>query len=310
MKSDLRIAAVVVTYNRKELLKECLQALLNQTRPLDEIIVIDNASTDGTEQMVRSEFPQVTYVKLPENIGGAGGFHEGMKLAYEEGYDWIWVMDDDAEPEPTTLDVLLEYIKEADILVPVIVDPLGRKRGGGYWRFGYKPVDLTCCSDAIIPIELFSFVGPLFKREVIDHIGLPRKDFIIWADDLEWALRAKNKGLTVFIVRDAFILHKEKKPRVVRRFGRTSVRISQPAWKYYYGMRNKYLLLNNIPWPIRSIEKLVFLFHVIRWSLGDVLYEPDWWQRIYFRWLGILHGLLGKTGKIVIPKQKGVKNHR
>lgn len=89
----MKVAAVVVTYNRKELLRECLQALLNQTRPLDEIIVVDNASTDGTDQMIPEEFPQITHVRLPENIGGAGGFHEGMKLAYEKGHDWIWVMD-------------------------------------------------------------------------------------------------------------------------------------------------------------------------------------------------------------------------
>lgn len=91
MEGDVKVAAVVVTYNRKELLRECLNALLNQTRPLDEIIVIDNASTDGTQEMIAKEFPYITYVLMSENIGGAGGFHEGMKLAYEKGYDWIWV---------------------------------------------------------------------------------------------------------------------------------------------------------------------------------------------------------------------------
>ncbi len=85
----ISICAVVPTFNRKVLLTACLTALLSQTRPLDEIILIDNASTDGTEELVKARFSQVTYVKLPENTGPAGGVGAGMRLAYEKGHDWI-----------------------------------------------------------------------------------------------------------------------------------------------------------------------------------------------------------------------------
>jgi len=107
-----KIAAVVVTYNRKDLLKECLDALLNQTRPLDSIILIDNASTDGTPEFLKEkgylDNPKIDYVRLPENTGGAGGFHEGVKRGYEKGYDWLWLMDDDALPEKSSLNNLLD----------------------------------------------------------------------------------------------------------------------------------------------------------------------------------------------------------
>jgi len=303
MKKDLRITAVVVTFNRKELLKKCLQALLNQTRPLNEIIVIDNASTDGTDQMIRSEFPQVTYVRLPENIGGAGGFHEGMKVAYGKGYDWIWVMDDDAFPEPTALEKLITCSKEADILVPVLVDSLGRRHGAGRWKFGYIPINLD--RDAkikTVPVELFTFVGPLFRREVVECIGFPREDFFIYTDDWEWALRAKIAGFVSCVVLDSVIFHESGKPRILRRLWRISVRDSRPPWRHYYLVRNTFLMLNHFQWPKRNLEKIAVLCRVARWSLGDMLYEPDWQQRIYFRWLGVLHGLLGKTGKVVVPK--------
>lgn len=85
-----RVCAVIATYNRKELLRECLQSVLSQTRLPDHILVVDNASTDGTQEMLKEESPQVEVLRLPENQGGAGGFHEGMKRAYEEGFDWLW----------------------------------------------------------------------------------------------------------------------------------------------------------------------------------------------------------------------------
>ncbi len=309
MKDTPKIAAVIVTYNRKEFLKDCLQALLNQTRLPDEIILIDNASADGTDQMIQDEFPQVTYVRLPDNMGGAGGFHEGIKVAYEKGYDWIWVMDDDAFPEPTALEKLMACSKEADILVPVLIDSLGRRYGAGIWKFGYVSINLDHNAKInTVPIEMFSFVGPLFKREVVKCIGFPRKDFFIHADDLEWALRAKIAGFVSHVVLDSVIFHECGKPRILRRLWRISIRNSQPPWKHYYSIRNTFLMLNHFPWSKRNLEKIALLCRVIRWSLGDMLYEPDWQQRIYFRWLGVLHGLLGKTGKIIIPECHPTRN--
>src|SRR5690349_20673166 len=97
-----RVMAVVVTYNRSRLLLECLSALLRQTQPLDRVVLVDNASTDDTVEQLRThgylDRPEIDYTRLPTNTGGAGGFHEGLRRAMELGADWMWVMDDDAEP--------------------------------------------------------------------------------------------------------------------------------------------------------------------------------------------------------------------
>ena len=90
------IAAVVVTYNRLALLKDCIEALRHQTRRLDAIIVINNSSTDGTRDWLESQ--NDLYVVHQENGGGALGFYRGMKEAFAKGYDWVWMMDDDVEP--------------------------------------------------------------------------------------------------------------------------------------------------------------------------------------------------------------------
>lgn len=300
-----RVCAVVVTYNRKAMLKKCLDALISQTRKPDHILVIDNASNDGTFEMVKEHFSEVEIVRLSENQGGAGGFYEGIKEAYEKAYDWIWIMDDDAIPETNALEKLLSYAGVADVLVPVKVDSQKKRYGCGMWRLRYVNINLDNEekeNSNLIPIELFSFVGPLFKREVIERIGFPRKDFFISADDWEWALRIKYGGLRVYAVPSAIIFHEYGKPRHVKRWGRSSIRDSQPPWKYYYGTRNMYLMLNSIPRFERILARIILVLLFVRWSLGDILYEPDWRKRIRYRILGLWHGILGKTGKLVEPR--------
>ena len=104
-----RVAVVVVTYNRKALLVECLEALLNQTHAPERILVIDNAATDGTPELLAQmgllNEPSIWYQRLEENLGGAGGFEIGMRLAYSHlDCDWFWLMDDDTIPTPAALE--------------------------------------------------------------------------------------------------------------------------------------------------------------------------------------------------------------
>jgi GT2 family glycosyltransferase len=106
--SSERVVAVVVTYNRKDLLCECLRALLGQSGPVHKILVINNQSTDGTLEMLQQEFSSalnsvLSILTLSSNVGGAGGFYAGMKAAYEAGADWIWLLDDDTIAQPDTL---------------------------------------------------------------------------------------------------------------------------------------------------------------------------------------------------------------
>jgi len=107
MADSPRVAAVVVTYNRRDLLLESLAAVLAQTRAPDKVIVVDNASEDGTAAAVRDRFPSVHLAELRRNSGGAGGFAGGMALALADGADLIWLMDDDTVPEPGALSALL-----------------------------------------------------------------------------------------------------------------------------------------------------------------------------------------------------------
>lgn len=108
--------AIVVTYNRKELLKKCIHHLLNQTIQKLDILIVDNASTDGTGELVQNlycENERIHYENMGNNLGGAGGFAYGIKWAVMQGYDYLWIMDDDTIPENNALE---EFIKKDHLL--------------------------------------------------------------------------------------------------------------------------------------------------------------------------------------------------
>src|SRR5699024_1340224 len=110
----MKIGALIVTYNRKELLKECLEALFNQSYKLETIIIVDNNSTDGTEKLFEEKQyllkNNIQYYRMSENLGGAGGFHEGFRIASNDDLDWLWIMDDDTIPHSNTLSSLVDAV--------------------------------------------------------------------------------------------------------------------------------------------------------------------------------------------------------
>ena len=113
MSAAPRVTAVVVTWNRKGLLLECLDCLKRQTAKAD-ILVVDNASTDGTGEALQPlvEAGEIACVNPGKNLGGAGGFQFGVKAAVKAGCDYVWIMDDDSMPAPTALAELLNAAGE------------------------------------------------------------------------------------------------------------------------------------------------------------------------------------------------------
>ena len=214
-----RICAVVVSFNRKELLLRCLDTLVIQTRPVDQIIVVDNASTDGTEQLVREhgffDRPNFQFHALPENMGGAGGFRAGVELGYQQGYDWLWLMDDDGFARENTLEDLLQYQQSYDFYGPIVLDDQTRKKLSFPIRYpGTKKVlrtldeipeangDSTILEDVLIP-----FNGVLLRRSLVEKIEFPDARFFIWGDDMEYTYRARKQGARIATIVDIPFFH-------------------------------------------------------------------------------------------------------
>src|SRR3990170_1133172 len=121
------VAAVIVTRNRRENLRHCLETLLAQTYPLSAVFVVDNSSTDGTAEMVKGEFSPAIYHRLPDNVGSGGGYRTGLGLAFEEGASWLWAIDDEVVLEPDVLERMMARVAQphrvADILLPAEFGP-------------------------------------------------------------------------------------------------------------------------------------------------------------------------------------------
>ena len=215
----LGVAAVVVTRDRREKLAMCLDGILGQTVPADEVILLDNCSTDGTEDMVTRHYPSVTYVPLPENIGGAGGFHNGVRIAYEHGHHWYWLMDDDAIPDPDAL----EHLVNAGVVLPDVGFLCSRIRD-----LAGKPVNLPAVRSCVqtgsqshafdefmdrgaIRVVNCTFVSVLIARAAVEEAGLPIKEFFIYGDDTEYTERisAKHSGYYVHASCALHLVHQE-----------------------------------------------------------------------------------------------------
>jgi GT2 family glycosyltransferase len=224
-----KIAAVVVTYNRKKLLQECLDSLLKQTKPLDSIIIMNNASTDGTEEMLRKKYlknPIFDYVNLGENTGGAGGFHYGIKRAYEKEFDWIWCMDDDVVLKDNALKELLKVINknkniEFGFLCSRVIGVNGlsmntpsvdTKKGRNNYPIWDELLDQAC-----LRIRRATFVSFLLNKISVKKLGFPIKDFFIWGDDTEYSLRITSQ-MPAYLVGKSLAVHKrhiQKPPNIL-----------------------------------------------------------------------------------------------
>lgn len=211
------IVAVVVTYNRAALLRECLEALLAQTHTVDTIVVVDNHSTDTTQQMLLHSFqlPQIKVFRMRENLGGAGGFFFGMQKAYQLGADYIWAMDDDSICSQSALAELLAAFAlepQASFMASKVVGENGepmnvpslskRKTDNGY-AFWYKHLE-----HGMVEIADATLVSLLFQRNALEKCGLPHYPFFIWGDDMEYTTRLTRHCAPAFFVGRSLVVHK------------------------------------------------------------------------------------------------------
>lgn len=208
-----KIVAIVVTYNRLELLKENVKALVNQSY-IDQldIIIIDNASTDGTDQYLKSiNIPNIFCFNTGKNIGGAGGFNYGLKIAIKKGYNYFWLMDDDTIPDYDALEKLVLAKK-------ILNNQYGFLSSKVLWKDNTpclmnEPKYFNSKIDMIshknyIPIKQASFVSIFISKKIVKEVGLPIKEFFIWGDDVEYTRRIsiifKKPG---YLVKNSIVHH-------------------------------------------------------------------------------------------------------
>ena len=202
-KDIVKVAAVVVTYNRLGYLKDCISALKQQTYKNVDIVVVNNGSNDGTTEWLANE--EGLIVINQENCGGAGGFYSGMKFMYDNGYEALWMMDDDGVADCNQLRQLVAVsekyrIDYANALVLNRDNHNLKCVGGAYIPKDYESLDF-------IPNAVLPFNGTYIKRHVIEKIGFIKKEMFIWGDEREYTARVKSAGFTIGTVTSAIHYH-------------------------------------------------------------------------------------------------------
>lgn len=213
------VAVVVVTYNRADLLERMLAGLAALERLPDAVLVVDNASTDHTADVLAAATnPGLEVIRPADNLGGAGGFHLGVRTAYAAGHDRVWLMDDDVVPAPDCLTVLMA--QDEDCLIAVREDLEGRLVEKAAVRFDLRnPLAIRPKTDSVetaygardrmparVEVQNVAFEGFMLRRRVIDAIGLPDPSFFIFYDDADYAIRARRAGYRIWAVRDAVLV--------------------------------------------------------------------------------------------------------
>lgn len=296
--NDMDTGIVLVTFNRCGDLINTLAAYDAQTAAPKFIIVVDNKSTDGTAEYL-SEWKSTPHAYTPivlslqENIGGSGGFYEGMKKALELECDWVFVADDDAVPHSDMLEQLYNFMKahpqetaEAAALCTAVHN---RDHNSGIHRCRIKK-SLLGYVEAYVPeeeyqkeffyIDIYSFVGTMIRRSALEKAGLARKDFFIYNDDYEHAVRVAKTGKIICV------------PSSVMEHVDNLTNTREATWRDYYGTRNAVIMhlehFGAFGGFTRALRRLLVAFS----SFNG--------QKIKVIWTAVCDAYAGKTGKHVI----------
>jgi GT2 family glycosyltransferase len=303
----LTVASVTVNANGGASLTSQLESLAAQSHPLDEIVVVDNGSTDGSREEVERRFPSVTMLPLGSNQGVGAAFSAGLRYAIEKGYDWVWLFDHDSRPRLNALEELLKAHRSLSpthtlgILGCLPVDPeSGSAYHGMAWTGRLRPLAGGASPKDVYFADSVISSGSLVRAEAVRSAGFPRSDFFIDYVDHEFNLRLRRAGYEIAVVPESVLIHRIGKPQVVR-FGASSwVRAQEPVWRVYYATRNQAV-------TVRLYGRLlarVYLAIDMCWRAGGiVLWDSEKAARLKMLLIGLVHGLFYKPGRIAPPPE-------
>ncbi len=284
MSEHPRVTAVVVTWNRRELLAESLRAVAGQTTPPNETIVVDNASDDGTGAMLRAEFPEVRVVSATRNTGGAGGFALGIERALRGSPHALWLMDDDTVPTPMALEELVAARTRYGDPAPSVVasrvlwtdgrdHPMNTPRA----KPGMRDAERAAAADVgCVPIRSASFVSILVDAATVQERGLPVADYFLWNDDFEFTTRM-IRGTRGLFCPTSVVVHKTKE------FAGTE---ADPGERFFYEVRNKVWLFGRSR-GLAPAEKVLYAGSTARRWTRTFVHSSD--RRTL--WRGLRRGL-------------------
>lgn len=288
---------VILNTSRRDDTLACLATVTASTYPNQKILVLDNASTDGSVEAISARYPQVQNVALKENRGYAGNNNVGIELAMQQGADWVFVLNEDITLAPDCLEELIKVAQgdpQIGILGPLVYhfdEPGVIQSAGGlldqYWRSihtGQNQVDQGQFP-APRAVDWISGCAILVRREVIEQVGVLDDRFFYYWEETEWCLRARRSGWQVWHVPQARIWHKG-----VQRDYQPGPNVT------YYAARNKLMMMkkHRAPFLVWIATGFQTIRTLVSWTL-----KPEWRNKRDHRdalWQGTVDFFLNRYG--------------
>src|SRR6266567_7449172 len=315
----MRVLAHIHTFNDADIIDRTIESVRRQTRPVDGILVVDNASTDGTIE--QPSLQHATILRHGENLGTSGTVIAGMQFALEHGYDWIWVFDADSAPEPDALERLLELYTGwpqdlQDQTAALACLPYNQVDGlplhGSLVTQLGRVVVRPAPEERVYPFHVTVWSGTLYRLAAVRDIGLPNPDYVLDWGEYEYGYRVMKAGYKAFIHQDAVMKHNVRGSQslipVKLKVGPACVRAYEfPAIRCYYLCRNgiyfnlyevakgRFDLLRGALWRIRSRRQLGLargaVWSVLLFSMNFLVRPRNHGRQIAACFRGIWHGV-------------------
>ncbi len=284
-KNKNTLSTVILNWNGGEITLECLNSLKNQSRKPDEIIVVDNGSSDGSNKLIKAKFPNVELIELPKNLGFAGGVNVGIKAARS---DYVMLLNNDAKCEKDCIEQLLKTadVRKADITQAVILTDDGRKIdsvGDEYsiWGLPYPGKRNYPSKDKPEgDKQIFSASGgaSMYRRSLFDEIGDFDEMFFAYYEDVDMSMRAQLKGKKIWLSSGAVVQH---------RMNHTSNKV--PGLGREMSIRNSiYLFWKVLPFPL--ILKVFPRFLYANWRItASAFVKGHPWRALRAQFTALIH---------------------
>jgi GT2 family glycosyltransferase len=277
------VSVIVLNYNGREDTLACLRSLEHVMYANVNVIVVDNASTDGSADMIREAHPQMTLIETGANLGFTGGNNVGIHYALDHGADYIMLLNNDTIVAPDMLNLMVEIMEsnhQIGVTGPMIYyysapETIWSAGGQINWKrgmtsmIGVNEEDKSQYGLAPRPVDFVTGCALLVRRDVWEKVGLLDDQFFMYYEETEWCVRASRAGYQIYHVPQAMLWHKIS----------LQERESSPR-TYYYMTRNRLLFLHNSragyqTWAYTLLE---YARTFLSWSL-----RPKWQDRRHLR---------------------------
>jgi len=307
LKAEAKVGVVLVNWNGGDLTIPCVESLLEMTYQPWQIVVFDNASTDGSAEAIERSIPQVNLMRSDENLGFTGANNAGIRKLLADGADYVWILNNDTLVEPTCLEHLVRVVESVAGIAAVGAKILYADPPHAIWYAGarHNPVTFNAPHDGVgrpgafgpkdpVQVDFVTGCSMLIPRQALAQVGLFDEQFFAYAEDYDWCLRAQQRGLLLMYVPQAVLYHK-----VSASIRRNTLGQSQGT----ASARGHYLVTRNFLWVVRKHAKpwqtitaiSIRMIQVFYHSAGMIVLQR--WEKLCALWRGVRDGLVGRIAR-------------